>query len=117
MTATRCPPAHLAHQQPFGRQFRTEIQALAARGTQALELQALELQKALTLEMMQDRYRKSPWTHVFTDGSAENAVRNGGSGAFIHRLDGTISSLSILAGDLSSNYRAEVHTSCHRTPD
>ena len=51
----------------------------------------------------------STWTHVFTDGSAENAVRNGGSGAYIHRPDGTTSSLSIPAGDLSSNYRAEVH--------
>ena len=45
-----------------------------------------------------------------TDGSAENAVRNGGSGAYIRRSDGTTSSLSIPAGDLSSNYRAEVHT-------
>ena len=40
---------------------------------------------------------------------AENAVRNGGSGACIRRPDGTTSSLSIPAGDLSSNYRAEVH--------
>ena len=59
--------------------------------------------------MMQDRYPKSTWTHVFTDGSAENAVRNGGSGAYIRHPDGTTSSLSIPAGDLSSNYRAEVH--------
>ena len=59
--------------------------------------------------MIQSRYPKSTWTHVFTDGSAENAVRNGGSGACIRRPDGTTSSLSIPAGDLSSNYRAEVH--------
>ena len=71
--------------------------------------QAPELQKALTLEMIQSRYPKSTWTHVFTDGSAENAVRNGGSGAYIRHPDGTTSSLSIPAGDLSSNYRAEVH--------
>ena len=56
----------------------------------------------------------SIWTHIFTDGSAKNAVRNGGSGAYIHCSDGTTSSLSIPAGDLSSsygdlssNYRAE----------
>ena len=48
-------------------------------------------------------------SHVFTDGFTENAVRNGGSGAYIHCPDGTTSSLSIPAGDLSSNYRAEVH--------
>ena len=85
-------------------EVRTEIPGLAAKGTQAPELQ-----KALTLEMIQSRYPKSTWTHVFTDGSAENAVRNGGSGAYIRRPDGTTSSLSIPAGDLSSNYRAEVH--------
>ena len=59
--------------------------------------------------MIQSRYPKSTWTHVFTDGSAENAVRNEGSGAYIRRPDGTTSSLSIPAGDLSSNFRAEVH--------
>ena len=52
---------------------------------------------------------KSTWTHVFTDSSAKNAVGNGGSGAYIRRSGETTSSLSIPAGDLSSNYRAEVH--------
>ena len=85
-------------------EVRIEIPGLAAKGTQAPELQ-----KALTLQMIQSRYPKSTWTHVFTDGSAENAVRNGGSGAYIRRPDGTTPSLSIPAGDLSSNYRAEVH--------
>ena len=85
-------------------EVRTEIPGLAAKGRKAPELQ-----KALTLEMIQSRYPKSTWTHVFTDGSAENAVRNGGSGAYIRRSDGTTSSLSIPAGCLSSNYRAEVH--------
>ena len=81
-------------------EVRTEILGLAAKGTRAPEL---------SLEMMQDCYPKSTWTHAFTGGSAENAVRNGGSGAYIRRSDGTTSSLSIPAGDLSSNYRGEVH--------
>ena len=85
-------------------EVRTEIPGLAAKGTQAPELQ-----KAHTLEMIQSRYAKSTWTHVFTDCSAEKAVRNGGSGAYIRLSDGTTSSLSIPAGDLSSNNRAEVH--------
>ena len=38
-----------------------------------------------------------------------NVVRNEDSGAFILRSDGTTSSLYIPAGDLSYNYRAEVH--------
>ena len=79
-------------------EIRTEIPGLVAKGTQAPELQ-----KALTLEMIQSRCPKSTWTHIFTDGSAENAVRNGGRGAYIRRPDGTTSSLSIPAGDLSSN--------------
>ena len=66
--------------------------------------------------MIQGRYPKSTWAHVFTDGSSENAVRNGGGAvrngggaAYILRSNGTTSSFSIPAGDLSSNYRAEVH--------
>ena len=85
-------------------EVRTEILGFAAK-----ETQAPELQKALTLEMIQDRYPKSILTLVFTDGSAENALRNGGSGAYICRSHGTTSSLSIPACDLSANYRAEVH--------
>ena len=67
-------------------------------GLEAKQTQALELQKALTLEMMQDHYLKSIWTHVFIEDFAENAVRNGGSGVYICRSDGTTSSLSIPAG-------------------
>ena len=58
-------------------EVRTESFGLAAKG-----IQATELQKSFTLEMMQDRYPKSTRTHVFTDGSAENAVGNGGNGAY-----------------------------------
>ena len=64
---------------------------------------------ACSLYSFHYRYPKSTWTHVFTDGSAESAVRYGGSGAYIRRQDGTTSSLSIQAGDLRSNYRAELH--------
>ena len=94
---------------------RTEIPGLATKATQASELQ-----KALTLYMIQDRYPKSTWTHVFTDGSAENAVRNGGSGAYIRRSDGTTSSLSIPASgwpELQLQSRRSRPESCHRTPD
>ena len=95
-------------------EFRIEIQGLAAKGTQAPELQ-----RALTLEMMQYRYPKSIWTHVFTDGSAENAVRNGGSGAYIRRPDGTTSSLYIPAGRplLKLQSRTSRPEICPKTPD
>ena len=94
---------------------RTETPGLATKATQASELQ-----KALTLYMIQDRYPKSTWTHVFTDGSAENALRNGGSGAYIRRSDETTSSLSIPASgcpELQVQSRRSRPESCHRTPD
>ena len=47
---------------------------------------------------------------LHTDGSAENADRNGGNGAYIRRPGGATSSLAIPASGLSSNYRAELHT-------
>ena len=37
----------------------------------------------LTLEMLEEKYPKADWTHVYTDGSEEDAVRNGGSDVFI----------------------------------
>ena len=90
-----------------GRAFQKS--ELKFQALQQREHRLQNMQKALTLEMIQDRYPKSTWTHVFTDGSAENAVGNGGSVAYIRRSDGTTSSLSTPVGDLSSNYRAEVH--------
>ena len=57
---------------------------------------------------MDIRYPQSSWIQAFTDGSAENAVRNGGSGVFIKFPGGTPDSLSIPVGDLCSNYRAEL---------
>ena len=91
----------------------TEIPGLAAKGKQAPELQ-----KTFILEMIQDHYLLCTWTCAFTDGSAENAVRNGGSGTYVHLPDGTTSSLSIPACDLSSNNsRTPCPESCHRTPN
>ena len=70
---------------PLVPEVRTEILGLAAKGTQAPDFTKHEFM----LEIMQNSYPKSKWTHVFTDGSAENAVRNRGSVVYIHRPDGT----------------------------
>jgi ribonuclease HI len=85
-------------------EVKTDVPGLAAKGEQPPHVQ-----KALTLEMIQERYPHRTWTHVYTDGSAENAVRNGGSGVYIRHPNGTTTALSIPVGDLSSNYRAELH--------
>ncbi|XP_041379064.1 uncharacterized protein LOC121391536 [Gigantopelta aegis] len=60
------------------------------------------------MEMIHERYSKSTWIYAFTDGSAENAIRNGGSGAYISYPDGSSVSISTPVGELSSNYTAEV---------
>ena len=39
--------------------------------------------KNLTLEYLHSNYPSETYTHVYTDGSAEDAIRNGGGGVFI----------------------------------
>ncbi|XP_064622623.1 uncharacterized protein LOC135484859 [Lineus longissimus] len=70
--------------------------------------QTPEVQKALTLEMIDRKYPHSTWTHVYTDGSSQNAVSNGGSGVFIKLQDRSSHSISVPSGILCSNYRAEM---------
>jgi len=36
-----------------------------------------------TLEHIQNSYPENSWTHVYTDGSADQAVKNGGAGIYI----------------------------------
>ena len=52
-------------------------------------------------------YPANIWCHVFTDGSAEDAVRNGGGGVYIKFPDGTRTSQTVPTGKFSSNFRAE----------
>ena len=40
-------------------------------------------QMALTLEMLEEKYPQADWTHIYTNGLVEDAVRNGGSGVFV----------------------------------
>ena len=48
------------------------------------------------------------WCHIYTDGSAKDATRNGGSGVYIKYPDTTSSSHSFAVGKLASNFRAEL---------
>ena len=47
------------------------------------------------------------WIRVYTDGSAEEAVSNGGAGVYIEWPDGTTLERSFPTGKHSSNYKAE----------
>ena len=64
--------------------------------------------KTLTLEMLHTAYSATDWTRVYTDGSAEAAIKNGGSGIYVRYPDGKTTSRSLPAGGLSTNYRAEL---------
>ena len=63
--------------------------------------------KTLTLAELDKIYPVTAWTQVFTDGSAENATRNGGCGIYIRQPNKPPITIAIPGGDLCSNYRAE----------
>ena len=64
--------------------------------------------KALSLEMAETRYPQNIWTQVYTDGSAVNAVKNGGSGFYVKFQDGDSESESVAGGRRCTNFKAEI---------
>ena len=64
-------------------------------------------EKSLTQEYLETNYPKESWTHSYTDGSAENAVRNGGAGVYIQYAGGKEGKISLATGLYSTNYKAE----------
>ena len=69
-----------------------------------MSLQDLETK---TSDFINTNYPSELWIRVYTDGSAEEAVRNGGGGVLIEWLDGTKIENSIPTGRHSTNYKAE----------
>ena len=57
--------------------------------------------------MTDERYPQEAWIHVFTDGSATNAVTNGGAGILVHFPGGQKATANMAVGKHCSNYRAE----------
>ena len=88
--------------QQIGPLFVTEVPGVTSKGDQSDDML-----KSLTLEMLESTYHPSTWTRVYTDGSADQAVRNGGSGVLICYQDGSQTSSSLPAGSIATNYRAE----------
>ena len=72
------------------------------------EDQSGPVMKALTLEYIQEHFPRDTWTRVYTDGSADKAVRNGGAGVYIQYPEGEEEQISTPTGHFSSNYNAEV---------
>ena len=88
--------------QQTGPIFVTDVPGVTSKGDQSDQML-----KSLTLEMLASTYHPSTWTRVYTDGSADQAVRNGGSGVLICYQDGKQLSRSFPAGSIATNYRVE----------
>ena len=56
--------------------------------------------KALTLEYIQEHFPRDTWTRVYTDGSANKAVRNGGAGVYIQCPEGEEEQIPTPTGQL-----------------
>ena len=69
--------------------------------------QADSVKKSLTLEHIDNLYPMEKWTQVYTDGSAERAVANGGAGVFIKFPCGKEERIYHATGLHSTNYKAE----------
>ena len=72
------------------------------------DTQSDQVRKSVTLEHIHEHYPKEYWTHVYIDGSAEDAVKNGGAGIYIQYSNGEEEKHMATTGANSSNYRAEV---------
>ncbi|KAK7113996.1 hypothetical protein V1264_000134 [Littorina saxatilis] len=69
--------------------------------------------KALTLAMLEERYPQEAWIRVYTDGSATEAVKNGGAGVYVQYPSGERQAEAIPTGLHCTNYRAEVQALIH----
>lgn len=91
---------------PWHNRNPPEIRDMVPGITNKEELTAKKL-KELTIRHVEQEYPKEDWIRVYTDGSAEEAVRNGGGGIVIEWTDTTTTERSIPTGKHSSNYKAE----------
>ena len=59
------------------------------------------------MEHLHSTYPQDQWTHVYTDGSADEAVKNGGAGVYIKYPGGREDRISLATGVYSTNFKAE----------
>ena len=71
------------------------------------DLQSELERKAITSEYLDKVYPREEWIRTYTDGSAEDATRNGGAGVFIQYPQGSEDSLAFPTGSNSTNYKSE----------
>ena len=57
--------------------------------------------------MLEEKYLQADWTHVYTNGSVEDAASNGGSGVLVRTSTGQTVSYSNATGEKCSNFKVE----------
>ena len=90
-------------QMPSTLDIQTEIPGITGQ-----ENQNDIIKRSLTLAMIDDIYPQESWIHVYTDGSATNAVANGGAGVSISTPEGNKLEQAIATGYHCTNYAAEI---------
>ena len=96
-------------------QAETPTIILDIPGIQAKEHHTDEELKSLTLEALSIAYPSTTWAKAYTDGSAEEAAKNGGGGVFIKLPKSRSIRKSVATGQQSSNYQAEAYASLSAT--
>ncbi|XP_060577697.1 uncharacterized protein LOC132734852 [Ruditapes philippinarum] len=81
--------------------------ALAIPGLDMGKQENETIRRSLTLAAIYADYPSDTWTHVYTDGSATRAVKDGGGGIHITYPSGQKTAHYIATGKHCSNYRAE----------
>ena len=76
-------------------------------GIEDKRLQTPEERRGITDAFLNIHYPCDSWTRVYTDGSAEDAVRNGGAGVCVQHSVDDEEHVSIPTGLHSTNYKAE----------
>ena len=90
-------------------QAETPTIILDIPGIQAKDHHTVEELRSLTLEALSVSSPSTTWARAYTDGSAEEAAKNGGGGVFIKLPDGRSIRKSVATGHQSTNYRAEAY--------
>ena len=91
---------------PWKQKSPASIQ-LNVPGIESKQQQTEANRKLYTLEHLDSQYPADSWTRVYTDGSADRAVQNGGAGVYIQYTNGETEKNSSATGTYSTNFRAE----------
>jgi ribonuclease HI len=64
--------------------------------------------RTITLSFLDEEYPQDLWIRVYTDGSAQNSIENGGAGVYIEYPNKTTETIRVPTGKFCHNYGAEI---------